>query len=267
MNGSACGGETGSSGPVAPVAEGANGCYPACMGDSDVRQLERRWCTTWHPVDEAALLRERLRVGHLTDSQLRLAAYCGHPGAMLALGQSCVQAPPLSLSEWVGGLGQAGHSGVVVAALGAVGLALEHGLTFEGERARLRAVLDATLAWLECQCSAHHVTVCFLATLGGGAPDLAQRLVLVVYPAKVLSHSVQQATEFAEWLLSCLRQRGLSAEGADSAVRRAMGLPLAHWILTGKLDPCFLAAPYREDSSALFQGPPGDSGCSVPPSA
>lgn len=55
------------------------------MSDEQLRELERRWKKTETVEDEAAYLRERLRVGELTETQLRLALYLGHPAAQMAL--------------------------------------------------------------------------------------------------------------------------------------------------------------------------------------
>ena len=54
------------------------------MSDSKLRELERRWRETGSVDDEAAYLRERVRVGDLTQERLELAAYCGHEGARRA---------------------------------------------------------------------------------------------------------------------------------------------------------------------------------------
>lgn len=54
------------------------------MSDERLRELERRWRECGSVEDEAAYLRERVRVGELTKERLELAAYCGEPGAQLA---------------------------------------------------------------------------------------------------------------------------------------------------------------------------------------
>ncbi len=51
------------------------------MTDHGRRELERRWHLTGSPLDEAALLAERLRVGALDRERLELAAYCWHDAA------------------------------------------------------------------------------------------------------------------------------------------------------------------------------------------
>ena len=56
------------------------------MSDSKLRELERRWRETRSADDEASYLRERVRVGELSQERLDLAAYCGHEGARRAAG-------------------------------------------------------------------------------------------------------------------------------------------------------------------------------------
>ncbi len=50
------------------------------MSDSKLRELERRWRETGSVEDEAAYLRERVRVGDLTEERLEVAAYWGASG-------------------------------------------------------------------------------------------------------------------------------------------------------------------------------------------
>ena len=66
------------------------------MSDARLRELERRWRESGSTEDEAAYLRERVRVGDLTQERLELAAYCGHEGALRATG---VRSSPRLTSE------------------------------------------------------------------------------------------------------------------------------------------------------------------------
>lgn len=59
------------------------------MSDQRLREFERHWRDTGSLQDEAAYLRERLRVGDLSQDQVELAAYCGHEAARR-----------LSLADW-----------------------------------------------------------------------------------------------------------------------------------------------------------------------
>ena len=63
------------------------------MSDQKLRELERHWRETGSVEDEAAYLRERVRVGDLTQERLELAAYCGHEGAMICLGLPSLESP------------------------------------------------------------------------------------------------------------------------------------------------------------------------------
>lgn len=57
------------------------------VSDSRLREVERRWRETKADEDEAAFLRERVRVGDLSQTRLEQASLLGYPGAALALGQ------------------------------------------------------------------------------------------------------------------------------------------------------------------------------------
>ncbi len=72
------------------------------MSDEKLRELERRFKETGSVEDEAAWLKERVRVGDLTQERLEFAAYCGHEGARRA---SCgdpspIEAAPEDLRAW-----------------------------------------------------------------------------------------------------------------------------------------------------------------------
>lgn len=54
------------------------------VSDQRLRELERKWRESGSVEDEAAYLRERVRVGDLTQERLELAAHCGHEGARSA---------------------------------------------------------------------------------------------------------------------------------------------------------------------------------------
>ena len=64
------------------------------MTDARLRELERKWHESGSAEDEAAWLRERVRVGDSSEGRLRLAAYWGHPPALEAL-----QLSPNALSQ------------------------------------------------------------------------------------------------------------------------------------------------------------------------
>ena len=65
------------------------------MGDSRLRELERRWRDTASLDDEAAWLRERARSGDLLKSDLYFAARLGHTAATIATGRKPGPEPDL----------------------------------------------------------------------------------------------------------------------------------------------------------------------------
>jgi hypothetical protein len=89
------------------------------MSDAKLRDLERRWKETGSVEDEAAYLLERVRVGDLTRERLELAAYCGHEGAMSAIGSQLDSGAP---TVWMVGLARWGSGPILIAAAAAVRL-------------------------------------------------------------------------------------------------------------------------------------------------
>lgn len=72
------------------------------MGDEKLRVLAAR-ARDGGPVEQAAWLAERMRVGELDRERVRLAAYVGHAGARALLGNDA-PASPDDFSEWIAGL-------------------------------------------------------------------------------------------------------------------------------------------------------------------
>jgi len=66
--------------------------------DSRLQDLERAWRASGAVDDEAAYLRERVRVGELNRQRLELAAWTGHVGALLVCG-SDESAPQRSFAD------------------------------------------------------------------------------------------------------------------------------------------------------------------------
>lgn len=56
------------------------------VSDQRLRELERKWRESGSLMDEAAYLRERVRVGDLTQERLELAAAFGHAPSRIATG-------------------------------------------------------------------------------------------------------------------------------------------------------------------------------------
>lgn len=129
------------------------------MSDERIRELERRFKETGSVEDEAAWLKERVRVGDLTEERLSLAAYCGHKAARTAQGrQSSYQVPESRLRSWFNGLVWAAWSSkpVVVRAANA---AARFSVTDWSKQWQtpddLLAALQAVDAWLDCPCPQH----------------------------------------------------------------------------------------------------------------
>ena len=164
------------------------------MSDQRLRELERRWRETGSVEDEAAYLRERVRVGDLTQERLELAAHCGHEGARRALGQEPI-APPRSPSEttsWLRSLPQAPHEVLVRAALQAARNGVAAGDN-HAKRGRFRErVIEAKRAvsavekWLACPCLRHEEPLTEFMYFGESQPgvresaDLAGAITAVV---------------------------------------------------------------------------------------
>lgn len=71
------------------------------MSDSRLRKLEQSFRTSGLPEDERSLLRYKLNKGLISESQLQLAAYCGHASSQAVL-KGPVKAPK-GLKEWAQG--------------------------------------------------------------------------------------------------------------------------------------------------------------------
>jgi hypothetical protein len=66
------------------------------VSDERLRVLERRWKETGSVEDEAAWLRERVRVGDLSENRLEVAAYLGH---LAALEARCMSSPDIDFRK------------------------------------------------------------------------------------------------------------------------------------------------------------------------
>lgn len=71
------------------------------MTDNRLTDLEKRWKDSGSAADEAALIKERARIGDLAFQHLELAAYLNHPPAQTALAEPVLDCP---LDEWISGL-------------------------------------------------------------------------------------------------------------------------------------------------------------------
>ncbi len=125
------------------------------MSDERLRELERRWRETGSVEDEAAWLRERVRVGDLSQERLELAAYCRHAAAERAYAGPRLDSPN-GLLQWVHGIeGRLGASGSALLSLGPARIAFDHWKRTRPDDGRGRAAMHALEDWLECPCIDH----------------------------------------------------------------------------------------------------------------
>lgn len=119
--------------------------------DRRSRQEERAWLASGEALAEAHSLRGLVRAGQLSERRVQLAAYLGHPAAMvLAPGVAVDPKKDDAWLDWVGGTARLGgpeaavRAAIACGAL-ALGRAPEHG----------DAALAAAIAWVNCPCPAH----------------------------------------------------------------------------------------------------------------
>lgn len=125
------------------------------MSDQRLRALERKYRESGTVEDEAAYLRERVRVGDLTLERLELAAYCGHEGARRAA-QSREQ-PATRARDILSAMEIHGREAVVCLAAAAARVALEEFESRYPRDARPRAAVQAADEYVHCPCDDHHL--------------------------------------------------------------------------------------------------------------
>lgn len=120
------------------------------MTDERLRELERRWKETGSVEDEAAYLLEQVRVGHLDQEKLELAAYCGYEPARLALRDDTATGIA-DLEAWLGGFKRRGRWCLVFALHGLAASALRATIgSLTPEDAKLGSdALASVTQWLE----------------------------------------------------------------------------------------------------------------------
>jgi hypothetical protein len=135
------------------------------MTDQGLRGFERRRKETGDMEDEADLLRERVRVGELSERKVKLAAYCGHTAARVLFPLlGCRRLPSGEVVEdsftgWLQGLSE-GRWGREVLLRAAIAVAWEH-LHLRDRRGsktgkrEARQQIEAAEQWLVCPCDRH----------------------------------------------------------------------------------------------------------------
>lgn len=148
------------------------------MSDARLRDLERRWRDTRAVSDEAAYLVERLRAGDLDPERLRVAARCGHPAAVEALGEPPVfprlegaddDAARATVAAWLRGFDAFPREVRVRVALVLAKATLGNGPP-HGTDPQVIDALTALERWCRCPCEADLVAVdaaVLLLPLGG----------------------------------------------------------------------------------------------------
>jgi hypothetical protein len=122
------------------------------VSDERLRELERRWKETGAVEDGAAWLRERVRVGDLTQERLELAAHCGHQAAT-TLTRGNPEA--LSLQEWLGTFPDGGDGAVTRLKIGLARAALPIWEASQPNDHRPHAAIRAAEGWVLCPCADH----------------------------------------------------------------------------------------------------------------
>ena len=206
------------------------------MSDQRLRELERSWRVGGAEEAEAALLRERLRLGVIGEPRLRLAAAIGHAASGLLLGP---RAPAGDLRRRLaaidGELGRAGPETVVRAAIALARSRVRlwghtRASGSRSDRASLLAALEAAEAWVRCPCDAHLADAAeTVAPAERAVQGLRARTARSAYYALRAARVVVEPN---------YRVLGLEYEPAQDAeaLRQALRAELVPW-LVGHADP------------------------------
>ena len=205
------------------------------MSDEHLRELERRWRESDADEDQAALLSEWVRTGDLSQDRLRLASYCGHRGATLALGKEA-PARPADLADWVSDFGCWGSEvGVRVAiALARLGLPL---WTQSETLGTLQAILSASRAWLADPTPARRAEAAtfadeqgdlpFTPSLGANAPGPVAAALAVLAAAQEIRDSPSSESS----LYTASPAKKLAGLLGEATVRQALKTEVGDWAL------------------------------------
>ena len=198
------------------------------MSDQKLRELERRWRETGSVEDEAAYLRERVRVGDLTQERLELAAYCGNQGASVALDVPQAECSRTDLASWCLGLGRWRQQLVVLALLEALEpcVPLTDG-TVPGPRVRL--ALESLRRW----CHGDSVKI----------PDADPVLVDLALSAPPWGEARFAMAEplYVRAALAVVQLVVVAASPARPVLEKAVRMAIDHIIAARQIDPEMLA--------------------------
>ena len=187
------------------------------MSDQKLRELERRWRETGSVEDEAAYLRERVRVGDLTQERLELAAYLGHAAACNALGRE--PSPAWRIEELPDLVGSDHEISVAfLLALSRIVTASQTGVYFDQLDDRLAAAIRHAEDWLatrapdaQAQCALDEKEVTNLARDWEGNRFHQDEDILAFGPSP----------DVARLVLLCLRAISGNRRDLDEAVKIA----------------------------------------------
>jgi len=186
------------------------------VSDARGRELGRR-AAAGDPLAAAAWLRHRFASGELDLRRLRVAAYLGHPPAVLVYEETLtgerLRPSPQTLGKWLRGLtlfgGVAVARRVAVAGGRAAAPAWEAAEPVDG--ASHRALVDAAAEWAACPCAEHNQVLLAARTR---LDDAARRV---------------DAWERAERRTDPAGLRAARLRGAGAAARAALAAGSFRW--------------------------------------
>lgn len=176
------------------------------MSDQRFRELQRRWEVTRSVDDEAALLREGLRIGAVDPAHVRLAAMFGHRAAQLAGAASSVfpERPTLSdvrglmaseigsIASEIAAAGSATVARAMAALLDLIPTEPEHAARLEHLRALARRLLaggqlgeEFTLTEVDAVGAAQTICLAVNGAMTGRRPSAAVARTLAACVARV----------------------------------------------------------------------------------
>jgi hypothetical protein len=216
------------------------------VGDTKLRELERRWRETAAVDDEAAYLQERVRMGDLARERLELAAYCSHEGARMAL--PGYEPARTRLERWAVGLRRWGRPVATRGAIAAARMAVDAVRDVWTDQ-RIELVLLRAEEWLlvPCDHAAQAVREAALESAEavveaplGAAREAASAGMAVAHEIWHADGGPRHVTPWGD-IASVGIERGpecavaalkrLGSDAAEEEIRRCMGLALSGWAL------------------------------------
>ncbi len=177
------------------------------MSDEKLRELERRFKETGSVEDEAVWLKERVRVGDLTQERLELAAALGAVSAALAMDEPR-QEPPEDRAALMSILRESGDGALARGAIAVARAVLPAWISAWPEDDRPVKAIEAAEAWLDCPCDKHAEesrvagTEVYRTVGGGGAPLAAGYAARAAHHAAMVARAGQAFSNAAKAGLS-----------------------------------------------------------------